>query len=111
MSRALREAGKKAQANSHMEKFLENVPTTVKADLQAELWCELGQTYEALKNKEQALQAYTVGIEQYPYYADCHWFVCRLMKRGQEAKEACKRYLTVSPKGRYRERAEKVINR
>jgi tetratricopeptide (TPR) repeat protein len=111
ISRALREAGKKAQANKHMEKFFEDVPGAVKADLQAELWCELGQTYEALKNKEQALQAYTVGIEQYPYYADCHWYVCRLMKRGPEAKEACKRYLTVDPKGRYKDRAEKIVNR
>ena len=110
-STALRESGQAAKAVKHMEAFFEQVPAGCQADVQAELWCELGQNYLSVRNKEQAIQAFTVGIEQYPYYADCHYYLAKAFGRGPEVKDACKRYLAVAPRGIHAKECEKKVNR
>ncbi|MEK7705119.1 MAG: tetratricopeptide repeat protein, partial [Myxococcota bacterium] len=76
ISKALRDGGNKAKAVKHMEDVLANAPAGVTAEMQAKLWCELGVNYDATRNKDKAMQSFTVGIEQYRFYADCHYYAC-----------------------------------
>lgn len=107
ISTALREGGNKAKAVKHMEDYLANAPAGVSPEMQAQLWCELGVNYDATRNKDKAMQSFTVGIEQYRFYPECHYYMCRSLGRGPEAKEACKAYLTLAPDGKYAADAER----
>lgn len=111
MSKIYRETKQPAKSIAQLTALLTNAPKGVQPPALALLWCELGQAYETTKNNDKAIQVYTVGIEQYPLYADCHFFMCRAMdRRDPEMKEACKRYLKVDPRGEYVEEAERRIN-
>ena len=109
ISEAMRETGDKPKAVKHMEDFLSKIPEGTSSEMQSKLWCELGQAYEGTKNKAKATQSYQVGIEQYRFYADCHFFLCRVLGKGPESKEACKGYLTLEPRGRYAAEAQKHV--
>ena len=104
ISQAMRESGKKKEAIKLIEDFLEKAPN-MGPEVTAKVWCELGQTYEGIKNKDKATQCYDLGIEQFRFYPDCHYFKCRLIGKGPEAKEACKLYLALDPRGQFAEDA------
>ena len=70
----------------------------------------LERAVDALKqNKEKALESFQVGIEQYRYYPDCHYFYCRALGSGDEASEACKSYVELAPNGEYIADAKKRV--
>ncbi|MBI3179159.1 MAG: tetratricopeptide repeat protein, partial [Deltaproteobacteria bacterium] len=106
ISSVLRGSGKKDRAVKHMEAFMKEAPS-VGADTQAQLWCELGQAYESVRNKDLAMQMYTTAIEQYPYDANCHYYLCRVLGRGPEGKQECKTYLALAPNGPFAEDAKR----
>lgn len=101
IARDLRTSGSRAAAVAYLEEFFEHVPVGVDPALQSELWCALGLAYASTGNRELSLQAFTVGIEQYPYLGDCHYFMCRELGPSADGRRACERYLTVDPKGRF----------
>lgn len=101
IANALREKGDKAAAVKHMEDFLGKLPDNVPPELKARMWCELGLSYEATKSKPRAMQSYLQGIDQYRVFPDCHYYLCRALGKGPEAKEACTNYLTLDPRGRF----------
>ena len=107
ISAALRDGGKKPEAIKHMEDFLANVPSDVMQPDQAKLWCELGVDYESTKDKEHAEKWYQQGIDTYRYEPNCHYYMCRLLGRGEDAKESCKTYLALAPRGEFAEDARK----
>jgi tetratricopeptide (TPR) repeat protein len=103
----MRESGKKPEAIKYLEDFLANVPGDVLQPEQARLWCELGVDYEVNKDKEHAERWYQQGIDTYRYEPSCHYYKCRLLGRGDDAKEECKQYLTLAPRGEFSEDARK----
>ncbi|MBN1960406.1 MAG: tetratricopeptide repeat protein [Deltaproteobacteria bacterium] len=105
ISEAMRESGKKLDAIKYLEAFLENIPSDVMQPEQAILWCELGLDYEANREKDHAERLYQQGIDTYRYEPNCHFFLCRILGRGPEAKEACKMYLTLAPRGEFADKA------
>ncbi len=106
ISSALRISGKKDKAVKHMEAFMKEAPGLAN-DTQAQLWCELGQAYESMRNRDLAMQMYTTAIEQYPYDANCHYYLCRALGRGAEGKQECKTYLALAPNGEFAEDAKR----
>ncbi len=101
VSTALRldkQAGKAAQ---YMEDFLGKAPSGVQPPMQAKLWCELGLDFDGKKEKERALTSFATGIEQFRFYPECHYYLCRSLGRGGEAAQACKSYLALAPRGKY----------
>ena len=108
---ALRESGARPAALKQVEDFLGQMPEAASADVQARLFCEMGQNYEGLKQKAKALEAYAQGIEKYRFYSGCHFFMCRLMGRGAAATAACKTYLTLDPRGKYAAEANQRVSR
>jgi cellulose synthase operon protein C len=106
ISQAYRDSNRKPLAIQQIEGFMEKAPN-MGPEMAAKIWCELGQTYEQTKNKEKATQCYDIGIEQFRFYPDCHFFKCRLIGKGDEAKEACKLYLALDPRGQFAEEALK----
>jgi tetratricopeptide (TPR) repeat protein len=106
IGKALRESGKKKEAIKQLEDFLAGVPGDVMQPQQAELWCELGLSYEADKDKEKAQGMYEQGVATFPYYAPCHYYSCRL-GRGDDPKEECRRYVATAPRGEFAEDAKK----
>ena len=109
ISVALRESGDRAQALKHTETFLGKMPEGASTDLQARLWCELGLEHEGLKNKAKANQSYLQGIEQFRFYPDCHFYLCRLLGKGPEAKASCKTYLSLDPRGHHAAEAQRLL--
>ncbi len=99
-SAAMRTTDNKARAIKLMDDLLSKLPEGVSGSVQARVWCELGQDYEATGNHAKALQSYENGINQYRYEAGCQWLLCRA-----EGGEACKTYLQLEPHGRYADEA------
>jgi tetratricopeptide (TPR) repeat protein len=107
-----RERGKAPLAVKHIEDFLGKAPASVSKDpqLQAELWGELGQAYEAAGKDTKAEECYNVGVEQFRYYPDNHYQLCRMKGwKGAEAKSFCALYITLAPRGKYAEEIKKRI--
>jgi len=99
-----RSARKGSNAARHLENFMKKAPASVQNDkeLQALLWHEMGRDHDSAGNQKKALFAFQTGVEQYRYYPDNHYFVAKLQRfRGSEAKESCKLYLTLAPRGQY----------
>jgi len=101
ISATLRESGKKPESVKFMEDFLANAPAGIDPPTESKLWCEFGLNYEAQKNKEQAITCFQAGIEKYTYNPDCHYFLCRVMGKGEEGVQECKTYLALAPRGEY----------
>ncbi len=100
------------KAALHMTEFLEKMPGGVQPPRVAEAWCELGQAYEGGKNKGKAIDCYTYGVEQYPYQPECHAYLCFAMpNRDPEAREACKRYQKVAPRGPLIDKVERRLKK
>lgn len=96
--RLLRESGDKSRSVKVLERYLETEPSLTASESGA-LWCTLGQSYLAARNKKKALECMRVGIGENPDWAECHYHLCRALGRGQEAKAACKTYLSLEPRG------------
>lgn len=97
ISETMRESGKKAEAVKFMEDYLANAPSAIGPETQARLWCELGQGYEQTRNLEKARQSYMAGVDQFRFFPDCHYYLCRM----GGAKESCKLYTTLAPTGEF----------
>ena len=98
---ALRESGKRYEASQHLENSIAAMPTDIESNIEAQLWCELGLAYALNRNREKAVQAFRAGIEQHQSYADCHYYLCKALRTGPEAKEACRSYLKIEPRGTF----------
>lgn len=109
ISNALRAAGRSKKAVSHMEDLLRNVPSGAGSRTQAKLWCELGRNFEATRSRKRALESYQNGIKQFPHYPACHFYVCRLLRRGAQAQKACEKYLTLAPRGQFSRQAKRRV--
>ena len=80
---------------------------TAIARLLAEEGISRDRVYEAIKEKEKAMETFSIGIEQFRYYPLCHLYSCRLLGKDPAAKEACGVYLALDPRGEFREEAER----
>ncbi|MBJ79907.1 MAG: hypothetical protein CMH60_01175 [Myxococcales bacterium] len=98
---ALRESGKRYEASQHLENSIAAMPTDIESNIEAQLWCELGLAYALNRNREKAVQAFRAGIEQHQSYADCHYYLCKALRTGPEAREACRYYLKIEPRGTF----------
>ncbi|MDP7037883.1 MAG: tetratricopeptide repeat protein [Myxococcota bacterium] len=98
---ALRESGKRYEASQHLENSIAAMPTDIESNIEAQLWCELGLAYALNRNREKAVQAFRAGIEQHQSYADCHYYLCKALRTGPEAREACRFYLKIEPRGTF----------
>ena len=77
-----------------------NEETTVEA--QSWIWCELGLAEEESRNPKGALEGMRIAIEQFRYYPPPFYYVAKYLKfRGEEAKEHCKIYLAIAPRGEF----------
>lgn len=101
ISQTLRESGRAAKAVSTMMDFLSKTPAGTTKPLLAQAWCELGQAHETAKNTDAALTAYTTGIDEFLYEPTCHYFYCRAIGGGPEAKQQCELYITLAPNGEF----------
>ena len=112
ISKVYRDSRKPSKAVTHMTDYLENKPKAVQPPQIAEVWCELGQAYEAIKNKEKSMQCYIYGVEQFPLYPGCHYQMCRAMdRRDPDKKQACQLYLKVAPRGEHVAEVKKHLKR
>ena len=62
---------------------------------------ELDLAYALNRNREKAIQAFRAGIEQHRNYADCYYYLCKALRTGPEAREACRLYLKIEPRGTF----------
>ena len=99
-SAAMRATESKARAIKLMEDLLSKLPEGISGSVQARVWCELGQDYDATGNHAKATQSYENGANQYRFEPSCQWFLCRA-----QGGEACKTYLQLEPHGRYADEA------
>ncbi len=101
ISQTLRESGRSARAVSIMMDFLSKTPAGTTKPLLAQAWCELGQAHETAKNTDAAMTAYQTGIDEFLYEPTCHYFYCRALGGGPEAKQQCELYVTLAPNGEF----------
>jgi predicted Zn-dependent protease len=101
ISQALRESGRPAKAVKQMMDYLSKLPSGTSKPLLAQSWCELGQAHEANKDSDGAMTAYQTGIDEYMYDPNCHYFYCRALGGGGEAKQQCELYVTLAPNGEH----------
>ena len=85
----LRLNSKAAEAGVLLEGYLDGMPSSVIAEQQASLWCELGNTYWATSRKEEAVASYQLGLDASPRNAEC---IAQLCARsvGALKDKACK---------------------
>jgi tetratricopeptide (TPR) repeat protein len=110
MGKVLQQQKQWTKSINQLTDLLEKWPTGAQPERMAEAWCELGQAYEGGKNKSSALDCYRSGVEQYRFYAPCHAHVC-FAGRDAEAKEGCKLYLKLAPRGELVRKVEQRLKR
>jgi len=101
IARSYRDSARKPKSVEHLMKFMEQAPA-IGPEMTAKLWCELGISYDETKDKDKAQECFNTGVEQYRFYPECHYYMCRsLGPKDPSAKEACSVYLALDPKGQF----------
>ncbi len=99
-SEALRSSGNASKAVRLLRGVLRDDESAARTD-KSELWCALGQAYEASGNKKDAEEAYKLGVGLYAHNGECHYRLAKVLGFRGEGKQACKTYLTVAPRGKF----------
>jgi len=104
LSQTYRDGRKAQNAVKHLEAYLKDPAPGVGRDVEAQswLWFELGLAQWDARNSNGALEAMRIAIEQYRYYPPPLYYVSKYLKfRGEEAREHCKIYLALAPRGEF----------
>ena len=109
IARSHRGEGKASAAVSFLKGFLAKAPNKVQNNsvAKAELFTELGLSHEDNRKKNQAQASYRLAIETDATYADSHYYLCKSIGRGGEARKACAAYLEIAPLGKHAADARK----